>query len=138
MQYDKNAQREMSELAGYRPVNLDKQFLSSISWSDITSGGNSFRQNGEHNLYDHVGISAFPPAGWESFVCAFLNSSVVEAFLKLIAPTLHCNAGDVAKIPVSDARSIEVDSYSNNSTSLSKADWDSQETSWDFKRSPLI
>lgn len=138
MRFDKDTQREMSKLAGYRPVNLDKQFRSSISWSDITSGGNSFRRNGKHNLYDHVGISAFPPTGSESYVCALLNSHVVEWLLKLIAPTIHCNAGDVAKLPISNVKSHTVDSISDNSTLLSKADWDSQETSWDFVRNPLI
>lgn len=138
MRFDTVAQIEMSGLSGYRPVNLGKQFLPSITWSDITSGGNSFRQNGGHNLYDHVGISAFPPPDARDYICAFLNSSVARLFLCFIAPTMHCNAGDVAKIPLTGVNCDLIASASKTCVSHSKNDWDLQEISWDFQRNPLV
>lgn len=138
MRFDVVAQSEMSSLPGYRPVNLDKQFLPSITWSDITSGENSFRQNGGHNLYDQVGKSAFPPPDVQNYVCAFLNSSVANTLLRFIAPTMHCNAGDIAKIPLATINCDSITSATQSCVMHSKNDWDLQEISWDFQRNPLV
>ena len=141
MNFDGNAQVKMSELPGYRPVNLSLQGEESVSWSDITSGGNSFRLNGPGLMFDHVGISAFPKKDLLCRIAGFLNSSSAESFLKFISPTLHCNAGDIAKLPYLDAANetgVEIDAMTNECVFVSKHDWDSLETSWDFKCSPLI
>ena len=141
MRFDECAQAEMSSLPGYRPVNLDKQLKPSISWSDITSGGNSFRLNGPGLLFDHVGISAFPKPCHLNVVAAYLNSSIAEFGTRIFAPTLHCNAGDIAKlpyIPPHDNERASIEKLAYSCTNHSKTDYDSLETSWDFKRNPLV
>lgn len=141
MNFDGDAQARMSELPGYRPVNLSLQGEESVSWSDITSGGNSFRLNGPGLMFDHVGISAFPKKDLLGRIAGFLNSSSAESFLKFISPTLHCNAGDIAKLPYLDATNedgAEIDAITNECVLVSRLDWDSFETSWNFKRHPLI
>ena len=140
MNFDGDAQAKMSELPGYRPVNISLQGKESVSWSDITSGGNSFRLNGPGLMFDHVGISAFPKTDLLCRIAGFLNSSSAESFLKFISPTLHCNAGDIAKLPYLDAANeggAEIDAITNECVLVSRLDWDSLETSWDFKRHPL-
>ena len=141
MNFDGDAQARMSELPGHRPVNLSLQGEESVSWSDITSGGNSFRLNGPGLMFDHVGISAFPKRDLLCRIAGFLNSSSAESFLKFISPTLHCNAGDIAKLPYLDATAgagAEIDAITKECVLFSRLDWDSLETSWDFKRSPLV
>ena len=139
MAFDDSSIEKMRHLAGYRPVNIERQFKSSISWSDITSGINSFRANGAYSLYDHVGISAFPNESSFSYLLALLNSSVTSYYLVLIAPTLHCNAGDIAKLPVLGARKQHViDAMAADCVELSKIDWNAFETSWEFRKHPLV
>lgn len=71
----------------------------------------------------------------------FLNSKVVEVILALISPTINYTPSDMKKIPFIGAETdVEkvVITDSTNSVSISKEDWDSYETSWDFKRNPLV
>lgn len=59
----------------------------------------------------------------------------------MISPTLSLTLGDIGSIPVlsltTDGLSY-VAKFAKESVGLSKADWNSFETSWDFKRHPLV
>ena len=139
MAFDDSAINAMRKLPGYRPVNIEKQFKASISWSDITSGRNSFRANGSGNLYDHVGISAFPDEESFNYLLAFLNTSVASTFMILLAPTLHCNAGDLAKLPIVEIKEKNsVNEIVNDCIKLCRRDWDAFELSWAFRYHPMI
>ena len=68
-----------------------------------------------------------------------MNTNIVEFVIKSLNPTLNRNIGDINRIPVilsSDSTSI--DDLVKKSIDISKEDWDSRETSWDFKKSPLL
>lgn len=71
---------------------------------------------------------------------AFLNSSFASELLDAINPTLNTTVGDVLSLPMppSSALDTEVVDYADQSVSIADADWDSFETSWDFKRHPLV
>ena len=62
--------------------------------------------------------------------------------LSFLAPTLNYQVGDIARIPyvgdIAEAVLGKVNGAVRNSISLSMSDWDSLETSWDFKRHPLV
>lgn len=138
MAFGAKSREAMEQLPGYRPVNLDLQFQVAISWSDITSSDNSFRANGSGCLFDHVAISAFPPSHSFNYALGLVNSSVTNHYLKYLAPTLHCNAGDISKLPVLEAPSSFDGSLVQVNIAFCKADWDAFETSWDFTRHPLV
>lgn len=74
------------------------------------------------------------------FVLAFLNSSVSEYILQILSPTLGFESGYVSSIPYSCIidKNAEIPSIVSSNISLSQSDWDSYETSWDFKRNPLV
>lgn len=74
------------------------------------------------------------------YLLALCNSPVVDAFLAVFSPTINFQAGDIANIPVAvDKTRIEnVESIVSKNIQVSKNDWDSYETSWDFKRNPLV
>lgn len=70
---------------------------------------------------------------------AFCNSVVAELFLSFLAPTLNFMIGPVTSMPLKESLAEEsVIEYGTDAIQLSKNDWDSFETSWDFKRHPLI
>ena len=60
--------------------------------------------------------------------------------LEIIAPTINYQCGDIANIPVllDDTQKEHIEDATEENIKLSKQDWDSYETSWDFKRHPLV
>lgn len=116
------------------------KFKPNITWSIIGSGAPSFRYR-EKELSEQSGTSFYPRSASSSFILACLNSSSALGFLKLLCPTLNMTIGDVLKVPIaySDYNDIQAtESVSDACVKCSKSDWDSFETSWDFKRHPLL
>lgn len=139
MDFSVSGQLEMKKQSGFRPVSLDDQFRPSISWSDVTSDRNSFRANGGHSLFEHAGSCAFIADDNLLPLIAYLNSSAASVMLKMINPTLNCNAGVVSRLPLLGlGEEGRISSMAELAIELSKTDWDLLETSWDFKRSPLV
>ncbi len=112
-------------------------------WSKISSSIASFRFYAAGTFFDDAS-PAFVIGTHDELRqarLAFLNSSCAQSMLTLIAPTLNYQAGDMALLPYiasSPSISEHIESLTDSNIDLSKADWDSQETSWDFKRNPLI
>jgi len=73
-------------------------------------------------------------------VLGFLNSIVAAYYLTFLSPTVAVNAGEIGRLPLLECRSenLKIDEAVEECIDISNADWDSFETSWDFKRHPLI
>ena len=122
---------------------LSEDFLSKpkVTWTDLTSGANSFRSAPIDTFYDISGHCYFPNPGDEGKLIAYSNSSVFSTLLAMFNSTMHCQVGDVARMPYlepSTQLATAVADLANSNVNLSRSDWDTQETSWDFKRSPLV
>lgn len=72
------------------------------------------------------------------FILALMNSVVAQYFLSISNATINYQPGDVANIPVVQRNIEQIESITNENVTLSSADWDSFETSWDFKMHPMI
>ena len=74
------------------------------------------------------------------YILAFLNSKVSDSILKIINPTLNYGAGSIANLPIvfPEQGVLEIESSARRCVDLAREDWDSFETSWDFKEHPLI
>ena len=87
-----------------------------------------------------MGLKGFPNRDDEKYSIGFLNSVLADYYLKIIAPGLSTVSGDIEKLPY--IKSIEKNNNVNDLVSdcvaLSRTDWDSFETSWDFTRHPLV
>lgn len=111
-------------------------FNSFASWSKISSKGNPLRFFEKYCLFDS-GAPAL--ANNELFMTmALFNGKVGQLYIALLSPTLNLQVGDVKSIPLVVDNKDKVDSLVKSCIVASKADWDSYETSWDFKRHPLI
>lgn len=122
---------------------LSEDFLSKpkITWTDLTSGANSFRSTPIDTFYDISGHCYFPKPGDEEKLIAYSNSSVFSTLLAMFNSTMHCQVGDVARMPYlepSTQLATVIADLANSNINLSQTDWNTQETSWDFKRNPLI
>ena len=122
-----------------RPQNLAYNFRASLSWSLVTSGGFSVRFFPDYFMFNVAGISCFPSEHL-NYILGLLNTKITSNITQMLNPTINMNAGDVAKIPIviNNEKEAPVDFLVKAMISLSKADWDSYENSWDFKRNPLV
>lgn len=122
------------------PRSMKYQLKKSISWSKISSGSCSFRMKDEGTMFDVAGLSLFPfDNSTFDYLLAFLNTKLVNSFLQALSPTLNYETGQISSLPIilkyDDKRILNL---SENNISISKSDWDSFETSWDFTVHPLI
>ena len=115
------------------------KFKEGISWSVLTCGNPSFRYE-SNNLIEHVGMAVFPHVKDIELLIAFLNSIVATQFMKILSPTITLNAGELNKLPVSETHqhSEKIKEATQANIAFSRKDWDSFETSWDFKKHPMI
>ncbi len=132
----KNAKTDGRNVQNY-PDHL--KFQPSVSWSLITSSTPTFRFK-QYNLSDIAGMTFFPQKKDLLYYLAFCNTPIALEMISLIAPTINLQSGDVGRLPifVDSNKQKNVDLITNDNIILSKNDWDSFETSWGFKKSPLL
>ena len=119
----------------------DFYFHDSVSWSLVSSAKFGIRYYPTGFVFDIAGSSVFPNSEEKlGYLLGFLASEVAFSCLKLTNPTINFQAGDVRKLPlIYDEHSLdETNKMSQENITLSRTDWDSYETSWDFKRNPLV
>lgn len=72
------------------------------------------------------------------YFLGLLNSCVSKYVLGVTSQTLDFKPGRIAELPVVVAERDSVEPIVNHQVKLSKKDWDSFETSWDFEKHPLV
>ena len=122
-----------------RPQNITYNFRESVSWSLVTSGGFSARYYPDTFMFNVAGISCFPQKHLK-YILGLLNTPIVSNITQILNPTINMNAGDIAKVPIiiSDEKEPTIRILVETVKNSSKHDWDSYETSWDFKKHPLL
>lgn len=137
--YEHNGDR-LQKVQGASTLTESVAFKSAVTYSRITSGQISFRLQPAGFLFDSASVCMFVTPNEDSYLLALLNSTVIVEATSFLAPTLNAQPGDIAKLPIEDSNTekINVIVLSKTNQSISKLDWDSLETSWDFKRSPLL
>ena len=140
LKYNDNALKCMESNVGFRHDGKEYYFKEHIGWSKITSSKSSFRFFENGFTFDSAGLGLFPKKNQNIFLTlAFLNSKVAEELISLLNPTLNVTPMVVKKLPFTELDvSEEVIPVVNDNLRLCKDDWDSFETSWDFKRHPLL
>ncbi len=115
-------------------------FKPSVTWSFVSSSFFGVRQSDSGFIFDVGGSSAFPPNSQFNFVTGFLCSKVAFEFMKALNPTLNFQVENVSALPFCESQSImpKVNALVEKAVSLSRADWDSFESSWDFMKYPLL
>ena len=117
-------------------INPDRFFTESIGWSAISSSRISARYIGYGFAFSSAAMEAFERD--LKYLLALINSVVADDILKLLAPTINFGVEQVGRIPVIINRKELVEETTDKNINLSKVDWDSFETSWDFTRHPFI
>lgn len=136
--YDFKGKENMSKISSHAFSGEEDYFKTGITWGEITSGNFSARFH-THNIHSHKSPTIFTEKDL-SYVLGYLNTNIFNYYVKLINPTISTGVNVVKKIPIIVEEKIkpEVNQFVQENIALSKADWDSFETSWDFERHPLV
>ena len=109
-----------------------------LTWSTVSSNNFSIRQFGSGYIFDNGGCCIFDLGDKSDYLLGLLNSEVFRYIFGQLNPTLNFQSGEVAKFPVIYKSSEEVNTLVKENVHLSTGEYDSYETSWDFKRNPLV
>jgi len=121
-------------------IRNEKYYLQEgITWNRRSSGTIGFRYVPSGYIYDQAGDAIIIEKNSSNFfiVFAFLNSKVLNYYCKFIAP-INLTAGDVYNIPFILIRNVQIEDIINSCITLSKQNWDSRETSWNFLQLSLL
>ncbi|MGI6430189.1 MAG: BREX-1 system adenine-specific DNA-methyltransferase PglX [Syntrophomonadaceae bacterium] len=121
--------------------NLDYIFKEGVTWTALSSGNFGSRYSCEGKLADSKGSMLYLfDSRNTKYTIGFLNSAISVYLLRKIAQTLDFKPGRIAQLPlrIDSERHSMITIKVETLISLSKADWDAFETSWDFTRHPLI
>lgn len=123
-----------------RTENSNFYFQEGVTWSFVTSGVFSARYFPQGALWDVAGSSIFATKKLDiRYICALMNSKPAQLFFDITNPTINYQVMNIIALPLLDNIYIdEVVNLSKKCIELSKTDWDSYETSWDFKKHPLL
>lgn len=109
-----------------------------VSWSYITSSTLACRYFPKGFLWDVAGSGIFDKSDMLYYLQALIGSKVGIEILRIINPTINFQVENIAQLPIIISNKAIVDSTVRSNIELSKTDWDSFETSWDFKQHPLV
>ena len=110
-----------------------------LTWGTLTVGPLSMRFVDYPSIPTDVGCMVYENDECKLWsLLGLLNSSVSGLFLQLISPGLHYTVGPTSQLPVFNFDQGQPVELAKRNTELSRLDWDSFETSWDFKRNPLV
>lgn len=123
--------------------SLSEYFKECISWSKISSGSIAFRYYPTGYIFDVAGCCIFYDSNNRMlYDMAFLNSKISKNMLSAISPTLNYEAGQIASLPIVYSNNPTlvnyIEKFVRENITISKDDWDSFETSWDFEMHPLL
>lgn len=75
----------------------------------------------------------------QPIVLAILNSKVAQRIIDMFNPTVNIQVGDIMNIPMSaDIHDDNIEILVDRNIKNVASDWNSFETSWDFKKHPLL
>lgn len=138
--FDAEGRAKIQSMSGHRENGgRAYYFKEGITWTFISSGRFSVRERPSGSVFDVAGSMLFiNEKEIFLYVLAFLSSNVSNYILKILNPTLNYQAGNIKNLPVCIQDLNNVDLLANKNIYISKEDWNSHETSWDFKYHPLV
>lgn len=122
--------------------NIHYYFHRAITWSLITSSLISFRYRPFGFIFGDAGPAIFPKKANFYVLFGLLNTKIIQNISEIINPTINCSSGVVANFPylgeILESQEKKIIHIVMDNVKMSNTDWDISETSWDFKRHPLV
>ena len=124
-----------------RPQNTQWYFKEGLTWNKLSSSRFAVKYKRPGYVFDDTSRSAFPNnMRYLKYIIGLLCSNVTFEHLKVLNPTMSFTNGDLVRLPIriEEQKIAFVSELVDGNVTISKDDWDSYETSWDFKRNPLV
>lgn len=125
---------------GGRLVNIDCALRECLVWTKISSANISLRLKKQGIFFSDAAPGVFTNRETLYYLLALLNTKYANEIIKLINPTLNFVPGAVSSVPVKkdEKNKGKIIEIAEGNVQLSERDWDSFETSWNFKKHPLL
>jgi len=125
---------------GGRLVNIDCALRECLVWTKISSANISLRLKKQGIFFSDAAPGVFTNRETLYYLLALLNTKYANEIIKLINPTLNFVPGAVSSVPVKkdEKNKGKIIEIAEENVQLSERDWDSFETSWNFKKHPLL
>lgn len=120
----------------YRLRDKAYYFKNGFSWTMITTKNLSMRVIPKGVLFGNGGPSVFIDDYY--YYLALLNSVIINKLISFMNPTMNVVIEDIQNLPIKIGKEKEINNLSKECIRISKDDWDSFETSWDFKKHPFM
>lgn len=133
----KNFKTEDGKLKS-RPQNLQYQFREGLTYTNISSSKFGIRYCPEGHAFDAAGSMIFAKKDNILYLLGLLSSNIIKLFTSILSPTMSFEVGQISVIPFVESESKDVNELVQSCIEIAKNDWDSFETSWNFKKHPLI
>ena len=122
--------------------NIPYYLKRACVWSLISSSKFSCRLLPTGFIIGDAGPTCYPNKSDENYILGFMNTVITNEFLKLMNPTLNYPPGVLRGLPImlsyNNNYRNAINSIVDENIQISKDDWDSFETSWDFEQHPLL
>lgn len=119
--------------------NIPLYFLEGLTWSSLTMSKLSVRYSPKGSIFETKGSMCFPIDPEDvNYILGFMNSSIVNALLMVVSPTIDYHEGPLGRLPIKVGKRDDVNMIVAQNIKISKAEWDSFETSWNFIKHPLL
>ena len=134
-----NGAEIIANVTNYRLREKEYYFKKGITWGRIASSKIAFREVISGSLFGDAGPIGFIEEN-RRYMLGFLCSKVALYFLKAMNPTMNFQVRDIENLPfiLDEINIVNIENIVKKEIDGSKIDWDSFETSWDFKRHPLL
>lgn len=139
LKYDQTTINNMRKYPKFTLQNEDKYFQEGATWAfELYENSMSVRYMPKGCIFSHRGPAIIGKASEDSYkALGFTISKVCGYLVKFFNPTISCSAGVLKEIPIVKCDNWDIDTV-KKCVSISKQDWDSHETSWDFQRNELL
>lgn len=122
--------------------NSNYYFKEGLTWNRIGINGFGVRYVPEGFIFDQAGDSLFPnDTNKLFFFSSLLNSVIGEKIMEILSPTMNVTAGSISAFPIIFGNSSQnkvIEQCHSLVTRISKAEWDSREDCWAFKKNELL
>ncbi|MCD2347233.1 BREX-1 system adenine-specific DNA-methyltransferase PglX [Clostridium guangxiense] len=126
----------------YRLRDKKLYFKEGLTWSDVNSSYFGVRYSPKGFLFDMKGSMIFVDKDYNiKVLIGILCSKIIAVLIKVLNPTISFQVNDIKRLPILRLKEDvekEVEELVNKNIMISKDDWDSYETSWDFNCHPIM
>ncbi|MFV0188490.1 BREX-1 system adenine-specific DNA-methyltransferase PglX [Empedobacter falsenii] len=123
-----------------RKGDFEYYFKEAVTWTYVCGTGFSFRYS-NNNLFATAAPAIFLKEDNISvyYLLGLLNSKPINNILPGINPTVNLGSGDVSRLPfIYSEHSKEIVEIVELNLNITKNDWNSHDTSWDFEQNELV